>query len=797
MRMLDALHRSNPGLGAARRKSAGTTMFVLGACAVLGLGAALPLYGAGPQGGAQPQATALTDFLTNGGMRDGATLTFVEGSLGRLKFSKAISADQVGVTMANDEIAKVNAESVRSNEFVVTAKKVGRTNLIVWFKDGEPETYQIVVKRDLSVLEGALRSIHASIEVQSAADRNALILTGTVPDGVAAKRAEDAARSFAEASAGETAGKVINLIRVQSAVSAMEATLTTQIAKLGAPGIQVSRVQRGALADDASDVFVVSGTVPDLRTLDDVIDLTRAAIGDGSGKSSRIVNQVVVSDRPSSIDAILERAIHEQLGNTKVKVSRVSGVDGQGDSDILVLTGTVGSQTSLVQTLALSAKLFQQQTLAARKRNGEVERLIESLPGGGLRTTEKPLKLDNAVDDVRVLADESGALNVRNDSSSESGSALRSILSTPNGGLGGSGSSGLGQVLENRIGANIARAKAIELAEGRILSFIEVTDIPQVRISIRMFEISRNDLLNWDSNITKFGVADFDTNGINPNTPLFGANDSIVTNANGDPILFASNTDVSNVVSFLEGGFANQLQIGGEHFNLDAVFNLLETEGVARTLANPTLTVLSGEIAAFSDGGSVSVTSSVTTTVGGVNGGSTGVLESVQQLPFGIQLAVRPLVDEDGFITLDVAPSVSNPDFALTTLVRNTTGTPQETVAFAEKNMRTSARVRDGEVLLIGGLQDRSRTDEAGKTPFLADVPLLGWLFQDKSFEDQDRETMISVSPTIVRDRPTKARLWAYPTTSELLHRTPSSAEKNQTPQAKPDPKSPAQPAGK
>lgn len=782
MRLLDAFHEPAP-----RRRHASTTMFVLGACAVLGLGAAIPLYGAGPQAG-----TALVDFQTNGGKRDGAMLTLVEGSLARLKFSKAISTDAAaGVKMANSEIAIVDA--ARANELLVTAKKVGRTNLIVWFKDGEPETYDISVRRDLSVLENALRGIHPSIDVQSAADRNALVLTGSVLDGVSAKRAEEAARAFAEASGGESSGKVINLIRVQTAVSALESTLTAQVARLGAPGINVSRVQRGPLADDGNDVFVVSGTVSDLKTLDDVLDLVRASVGDTAGRATRVVNQVSISDSPSTIDAILERAIHDQLGHTKVKVTRVSGVDSEGSGDILVLSGTVASQTGLVQTLALAAKVFQQQTLVERKRNGEIERLIESLPGGGLRTTEKPLKLENGVDDLRVLADESGALVGRKDIATQTGSALRSILSTPNGGLGGSGSTGLGQVLENRIEANLARAKAVELAEGRILSFIQVTDIPQVRVSIRLFEVSRNDLLNWDSNINKLGVADFDTNGINPNTPQLNGDGEIVTNANGDPILLASNTDISNVVRFLEGGFANQVLVGGEHFNLDAVFTLLEREAVARTLANPTLTVLSGEVAAFSDGGSVSVTSSVSTSVGGINGGNTGVFESVQQLPFGIQLAVRPLVDEDGFITLDVAPSVSNPDFALTTLVRTTTGTPQDTVAFAEKNLRTSARVRDGEVLLIGGLQDRSRKDEAGKTPFLADIPIIGWMFQDKKFEDKDRETMISVSPTIVRDRPAKARLWSYPTATELLGRGPKAEEPKQDHQQS---ATPAKPAG-
>src|SRR4029078_6783478 len=99
----------------------------------------------------------------------------------------------------------------------------------------------------------------------------------------------------------------------------------------------------------------------------------------------------------------------------------------------------------------------------------------------------------------------------------------------------------------------------------------------------------------------------------------------------------------------------------------------------------------------------------------------------------------------DGFITLDVVPSVSNPDFELTQLVRETTGTPQESVSFAEKSMRTSARLRDGEVLLIGGLTDSSSQDKKSDTPGLAQIPIIGWLFHDKSFEDQNRYLVLMV----------------------------------------------------
>jgi Flp pilus assembly secretin CpaC len=722
---------------------------------------------------AAQQGTVLAEYQASGGSRNGQVLTLVEGSQARLKFSRAIqTGQQVSLENANPDVCDVRV--VSADEILLRGKKVGRSNLMVWFREGGPESFDIVVRRDLSVLESALLAVHPSLRVEAAGDRDALVLTGTVPDGQVAMRAVQAARDYAEAGAAEgVQARILNLVRVQSAPSSLEEVLQAQVARLGAPEVRVSRLQKGAVADDAADIFVLSGSAPSSRVLDDAIDLVAAAIGQQGGRGGRIVVQVLVGDRPGALEIVIERAIHEQLGCREVRVDRIVGTDSDGSGDILVMTGKVPTQIALTRALTLAAKVFRQQDLVARKRAGEYERITETFAGGLTRTRDTPLTLDNVAQDINVAADESGALfepqgaGADDDDLSRS---LRAVLSTPNGGLGGTGGGGLGSLLENRIDQNIARAKAVELAEGRILSFIEVQDIPQVRVAIRVMEISRTDLLNWNSDINQLTIADFDTNGVNPNNISRDASGDILVNANGEPILGASGTDVANVISFLEAGFANQILVGGEHFNLDAVFSVLETEGVARSLASPNLTVLSGEIASFGDGGSVSISSSVTTNTGGGLAG-TGVFETVQLLPFGIQLAVRPLVGEDGFITLDVAPSISNPDFQLTALVRATTGTPQETVAFAEKNLRTSARLRDGEVLLIGGLTDRSRKDEVGKTPFLGDLPLIGWLFQDKKFEDKDREVFIVVSPTIVRDRPTLARLWAYPDSLELLGR--------------------------
>lgn len=96
------------------------------------------------------------------------------------------------------------------------------------------------------------------------------------------------------------------------------------------------------------------------------------------------------------------------------------------------------------------------------------------------------------------------------------------------------------------------------------------------------------------------------------------------------------------------------------------------------------------------------VSTSVTT------GAADRVLNSVLFVPFGIQLGIRPLVGEGDVITLDVMPQVVEPDFVLTAALRETTDSQQGTTAFSSRSLATSARLQDGQALLVAGLLQRS-----------------------------------------------------------------------------------------
>ncbi len=733
-----------------------------GATIIASLGAALPAIVPAKQ----DQSSALVEMLTSG-KRSKEIRPIVESSDAFLSFAKDISRVAVG----NPEVIKLSTSDKRN--LVLNGGKVGRTSLTVWFEGGVNEQFMVSVVRDLSVLEMALRAVHPNIHVEIAPDRDAVVLSGNVPDSSYAARAEAAALQYVAAGAKskteqselKNMGQVINLIRADTAPVSLERRIETEIARQGGKNVHVTRVVSGGMPNDAEDVFVIEGEVATQRAIDNVRNLLNGMVPDDGDQDAqtdnpRVVNRMTTAEGVLELEQIIEKAIREQVGCPKVTVSRVNEAQFRGEADILVLKGSVPSQTKLTQALALASRLFLQQQLVKDKLEGQFEDVTETFAGGNTRNTRRPLQLKSAQEDIKVAGDESGALRNAGDSSggSRAGQAigrLRSATSSIQGGSGGS----FGNLLGNLVESNIGRATALELANGRILSFLTVDDLPQVRVDIRFLDINRTALLNWDSDLS-VKITDFEQQSTIPH------DFALDSNGFAQPVGLnpgaTSNAEVENVLGFLGGGLANALHIIGDHVDIKSLFRLLESEGLSKTLSSPSLTVLSGELASFGVGGSIPVESTVLA-------GSGLATTEVQFIDFGINLSVRPLVGEDGFITLDIVPEVSNPDASLTAQVRATSGTNPATTAFSSRVLRTSSRLRDGQTLLIGGLTEHSRTDDTSQTPWLHNVPILGWFFKDFSYADGDHELVIMLSPVIVRDAPDEVSLWAFPTGIELM----------------------------
>lgn len=499
------------------------------------------------------------------------------------------------------------------------------------------------------------------------------------------------------------------------------------------PDITYSRA-----AENAADSYLQAGTkskgigeAPLIQGGEDVgIDGAALRVGaDTNAAVSAVINLIQLEELPETLVQKLREAI-DSVGGEEVDVRRVVRGDVPSDeADAFVFTGNVENQIALTRVL----------TVAHQVLVGENESSVES---------------------IRVIADESGALLGGSSSSgSDAGNILGSGPSVP----GSSGSGGSGAALANQIESNIGRAKALELGGGRILSFIEVDDIAQVRVDIRLYEVDRNKLFDFSPATTVVG-SDFDQPSLIPPSgaiDLVGEDQAIRTGSQ-------SELDVQGVLSAIAGGLGTEFQLAGKHVALDTAFDLLESKGIARALSRPSLSVLSGEVATFSVGGEVPISQQIFTDVtGGDSSGS--VLNEVTFRSFGVELSVRPLVGDDNSITMDITPQISLPDAQLTASIRASTGSDLDSTAFETRYLRTSARLKDGQSLIIAGLQSTTSSESSTYTPWFSQIPLIGWMFKTRSTQSAVLDLVIVVHPVVVRDPLPEAVLWAYPDLRDLL----------------------------
>lgn len=453
-------------------------------------------------------------------------------------------------------------------------------------------------------------------------------------------------------------------------------------------------------------------------------------------ESSAIINLIQVEQMPATTKEKIQEAINS-LGGADVTVDRIMRGDVENDAaDTLLLKGQVQNQVALVRVLNVASRLFL----------GE-ENAVDSL------------------DAVEAIADESGALiSERGKNQGNNNGGGNSQMSNL---IGGNNNS----QIDNEIKANIGRAKLLSVGNGRILSMIEVRDLPQVRVAVQLYEVNRSRMKSWRPDMTL--VSDgFRSDSMTPD-----GSGMIVQPDGSMRIGSAGSQQVENALQILGGALTNQFQVGGANMAFDLLFSLMESEGISRTLSRPTLTVLAGESALFQVGGEVPVPSAFAPP--GTDGAGSGVFSGTEFRAFGVQLAVRPMVGEDDRITLDVRPSVSMPDTQLTQQIAGSTGNSLNTTAFNTRSLETTTRLRDGQPLVIGGLVSRGIGEQLNYTPGVHKVPGVGWLAKSSEKADTDRELIIIVTPTIVREPLQNIALWQFPDAHELLRNSvtiPSSA---------------------
>ncbi|WP_168801139.1 type II and III secretion system protein family protein [Rhizobium rhizophilum] len=262
---------------------------------------------------------------------------------------------------------------------------------------------------------------------------------------------------------------------------------------------------------------------------------------------------------------------------------------------------------------------------------------------------------------------------------------------------------------------------AEERQESQIVNLLTIEGEDQVTLKVTVAEVSRQVL-------KQLGFSGSVSDG---STGISYANPSNLGNA----------IDPTGTATISAG-------IGG--LGINTYINAMEQAGVMRTLAEPSLTAISGEAAKFYVGGEFRLAGpqEVTSDEEG-----TSIERTTQTVDYGIELNFRPVVLAPGRISLQIETNVSEPTWESSQVTGNVLNqVPGSTfLSIRKREASTTVELPSGGSIVIAGLvQDNIRQATSG-LPGLSKVPVLGTLFRSKDFQRNETELVIIATPYLVR----------------------------------------------
>jgi pilus assembly protein CpaC len=279
-----------------------------------------------------------------------------------------------------------------------------------------------------------------------------------------------------------------------------------------------------------------------------------------------------------------------------------------------------------------------------------------------------------------------------------------------------------GLLLSGAVGSAADAAQAVAIAKGylgdnqTVENQINITSPIQVTLRVRVAEISRQVVQNLGVNWQQLST--IGSIGLLP---------ALTLNTNAARLSCIGTGASNGSVTLCPGA------------NFNGVIDALAQDNLARILAEPNLTVMSGQPASFLVGGQFPIP------VAQQNNAIT-----VDYKNFGVSLSFVPTVFADGRINLHVAPEVSklsNLNGITVAAGNSNLVVPSLVVSRAE----TTVELGSGQSFAIAGLLETDHTQGHSGVPIAGDIPILGALFRDNSFDNKETELVIVVTPFVVR----------------------------------------------
>jgi general secretion pathway protein D len=170
------------------------------------------------------------------------------------------------------------------------------------------------------------------------------------------------------------------------------------------------------------------------------------------------------------------------------------------------------------------------------------------------------------------------------------------------------------------------------------------------------------------------------------------------------------------------------------------IINAVRSDAASNVLSTPSVMTLDNESASLLVGQEVPIT---TGEVLGV--ANTNPFRTVQRQDVGVQLEVKPQINADGAITLVLRQEVSS--------VAGPVGVGSNELILNKREIQTTVLVDDGDIIVLGGLLDQNDRLQVDRVPGLGNIPVVGALFRSNTVDRTQRNLMVFIRPSIVRNQ--------------------------------------------
>jgi pilus assembly protein CpaC len=356
------------------------------------------------------------------------------------------------------------------------------------------------------------------------------------------------------------------------------------------------------------------------------------------------------------------------------------------------ISGVANGQTSIF-ALARDGRRIAVFQVSVGRDVGELSNLLNTaIPGNAIRvrTVENTIILTGS---VASSEEAQKALDIADGFVNDSSSATPGTSISVSNGSAGSGAGGSG-------------GKSTS-PRGRVINALTIRGADQVSLRVTVAEIRRDIIKQLGVNVSGTGP-----NGSFTLDNPFAINGAVATS--------------QAVLNWVKGGQ-----------NFTATLQAFERQGVAHTLAEPTVTAVSGETAKFLAGGTIPILNSVQCNPVCQYG-------FIQQ-PYGVTLNFTPVVLSPGRIQLRIATEVTDIDHA-TQVTFSGIAIP----GFRTRSNTTTVELPSGGSVASAGLISTQTEQAINGFPALMNLPILGALFRSRDYQRNETELLITVTPYIV-----------------------------------------------